>query len=198
MHFLVQTNTSIPIPKILDWSDDASNAIGSEYILMEHAAGIQLHQKWPSMAGDQQIRCIDAIYRKVKEMVDIKFPAYGSLYFVDIPLDSASRQPFNQKFCIGPHCGTRYWNYNVGESIYYHNIKPNRGPCRFFVTLVRFRSKQTTYGSLQGLILLHTVTVSLIPVFPKSHRSNLCFITDRAITDPLRHTFAFWKSVAPS
>lgn len=76
--------SSIPIPKILDWSNDASNAIGSEYIIMEHAVGIQLHQKWPTMAGDQQIRCIDAIYRKVKEMVDIKFPAYGSLYFDDI------------------------------------------------------------------------------------------------------------------
>ena len=108
MHVIVHANTSIPIPEILDWSDDASNAIGSEYIIMEHAPGIQLHQKWPTMAGDQQIRCIDAIYRKIKEMVDIKFPVYGSLYFVDTPLDLTSKRPFSQKFCIGPHCGTRY------------------------------------------------------------------------------------------
>ncbi|KAJ5826908.1 hypothetical protein N7447_003671 [Penicillium robsamsonii] len=35
-------NTSIPIPEILDWSDDAVNIVGSEYIIMEHAAGIPL------------------------------------------------------------------------------------------------------------------------------------------------------------
>ena len=27
---------------ILDWSDNSSNPIGSEYIIMEHAAGVQL------------------------------------------------------------------------------------------------------------------------------------------------------------
>lgn len=37
---------------------------------MEHAAGVQLHEKWPNMAGDQQVRCIDAIDQKVREMVD--------------------------------------------------------------------------------------------------------------------------------
>lgn len=98
---------------------------------MEHAAGVQLHQRWPTMAGDQQIRCIDAIYQKLKDMVDIKFPAYGSLYFVDAPLDSASKQPLNQRYCIGPHCGAMYWNCNIGESRYYYNIKPNQGPCKF-------------------------------------------------------------------
>ncbi|KAJ5709857.1 hypothetical protein N7493_009449, partial [Penicillium malachiteum] len=50
----LQRNTSIPIPKILDWSDDATNCIGSEYTVMEHVAGIQLHQKWPYMSGDQK------------------------------------------------------------------------------------------------------------------------------------------------
>ncbi|KFY77520.1 hypothetical protein V498_09310 [Pseudogymnoascus sp. VKM F-4517 (FW-2822)] len=124
----LQTNTSIPIPKILDWSDDPSNAIGSEYIIMEHAVGTQLHQKWPTMAMDQQISCIDAIYRKLKEVVDIKFPAYGSVYFADISLDSASKRPLNKNFSIGPHCSSRYWDCNVGESRYHHNTKPNRGP----------------------------------------------------------------------
>jgi hypothetical protein len=53
------------------------------------------------------------------------------LYFVDAPLDSASKQTLNQRFCIGPHCGAMYWNCNVGESRYYHNTKPNQGPCKF-------------------------------------------------------------------
>lgn len=42
------------------------------------------------MTGEQQIRCIEAIYQKVKEMVDIKFSVYGSFYFGDFSLGSAS------------------------------------------------------------------------------------------------------------
>jgi hypothetical protein len=126
---LVQAKTNIPIPKVLDWSDDRSNAIGSEYIIMEHASGIQLHEKWPDMAGDQQVRCIDAIYRKIKEMVDLEFPAYGSLYLVNGQLESSSRQSLDEGFCIGPHCGTRYWDCNAAEPRYYHNTDPNHGPC---------------------------------------------------------------------
>jgi hypothetical protein len=131
---LVQANTDIPIPKILDWSDDASNAIGSEYIIMEHATGVQLHQKWPVMAVDQQISCIDAIYRKAKEMVDMNFSAYGSLYLNGSPLNTASKLPLNLEFSIGPHCGARYWDCNVGEARYYQKTKPNQGPCKLFFT----------------------------------------------------------------
>ncbi|XMA20542.1 hypothetical protein WAI453_013333 [Rhynchosporium graminicola] len=130
----LQTNTSIPIPEIVGWSDDASNAIGSEYIIMEHAAGVQLHHKWPTVGGDQQVRCIDAIYQKVKEMVDIKFPAYGSLYFADAPLGADSKQTLDKRFCIGPHCGAIYWDCNACEPRYYHNTMPNQGPWRDLTT----------------------------------------------------------------
>ncbi|OJJ84410.1 uncharacterized protein ASPGLDRAFT_82375 [Aspergillus glaucus CBS 516.65] len=85
---LVQIKTTIPIPKIFDWNCDATsidNTIGSEYIIMEHAAGIQFHRKWQEMAGDQRVRCIDAIYQKAKEMADLQFPSFRSLYLADSP-----------------------------------------------------------------------------------------------------------------
>ncbi|KAB8235854.1 kinase-like domain-containing protein [Aspergillus alliaceus] len=126
----LQSRTSIPIPAILDWSNDATNAnntIGSEYIIMEHATGVQLHQKWPEMAGDQRVKCIDAIYRKMKELVDLRFPAFGSLYFAK-PHDFGGTYPLDKEFCIGPHCGTRYWDCSVGEQRYYHSVEPNQGP----------------------------------------------------------------------
>ncbi|KZF20888.1 hypothetical protein L228DRAFT_270155 [Xylona heveae TC161] len=124
----LQTRTSIPVPSILDWSNDARNRIGAEYIIMEHAVGVQLHKIWPAMADDQQVRCIDAIYRKLKEVVDMDFPAFGCLYFADTPLDPASKIFLDEDFCIGPHCGPRYWDCNVGEPRYYHRTRPNRGP----------------------------------------------------------------------
>ena len=131
MFVLVQSNTTVPIPAILDWNDDPSNAIGSEYIIMEHAVGVQLHHKWPAMSGEQKIACIQAISTKIQQIAAIKFPVYGSLYFADLPIHSASKVPLTQGFCIGPHCGTRYWDCNIGEARYYISIKPNRGPCEF-------------------------------------------------------------------
>jgi len=128
---LAQSNTTVPIPKILDWSDNSSNAIGSQYIIMEHAVGIQLHQKWPTMSREQKIICIRAIFTNIQQIAAIKFPAYGSLYFAEIPIDSASKVLIAQGFCIGPHCGTRYWDCSIGEARYYNSIKPNRGPCEF-------------------------------------------------------------------
>ncbi|KAL9099824.1 MAG: hypothetical protein Q9163_004727 [Psora crenata] len=124
----VQSNTTVPTPKILEWSDDPSNAIGSEYIIMEHAAGVQLHQKWPKMSGEQQIACIKAIFMSIQQLAAIDFPAYGSLYFADAPLHPTFMLPLTPGFCIGPHCGTRYWDCNVGEARYYNSTKPNRGP----------------------------------------------------------------------
>ncbi|MCJ1382441.1 hypothetical protein MMC17_005554 [Xylographa soralifera] len=124
----VQSSTTVPIPTILDWSDDSLNAIGSEYIIMEHAVGVQLHQKWPTMSGVQKIACIEAISRNIQQIAAIKFPVYGSLYFSDVPIDSASKVPLAQGFCIGAHCGTKYWACNIGEVRYYISIKPNRGP----------------------------------------------------------------------
>jgi hypothetical protein len=104
----VQANTGIPIPQILDWNDDASGAIGSEYIIMEHASGIPLHEKWPTMDVSKQIRCIEVICQKLKEIVDLTFPAYGSLYFAKTVNLPTSKLPLSQEFCIGPHCGAMY------------------------------------------------------------------------------------------
>ena len=55
---LVQSNTTMPIPAILNWNDNSSNAIGSEYIIMEHAVGVQLYYKWPAMSREQKVACI--------------------------------------------------------------------------------------------------------------------------------------------
>lgn len=126
----MQKETGIPIPKILDWSDDPSNAIGSEYIIMEHASGFSLQERWPHMEVMEQLQCIGAIWNKLKEMVDLKFTSYGSLYFAGTSYLPPSQPSSDPKFCIGPHCGTRYWNCNAGQLRFYHDVKSNQGPCK--------------------------------------------------------------------
>lgn len=131
---IVQKNTSIPIPKILDWNDDPANSVGSEYIIMESAVGISLQQTWPYMPGDQKVKCIDAIYSMLRELVDIKFPAYGSLYLSTTLPDSFPRVPLNNEFCVGPHCGTRYWESRNNRD-YQYKIH-NQGPCEYIVIII--------------------------------------------------------------
>ncbi|GLA13594.1 hypothetical protein AnigIFM62618_010848 [Aspergillus niger] len=122
----LQANTTVPIPRIHDWSDDATsinNTIGSEYIIMEHANGVQLHKKWHEMSDKKRVKCIDAIYRNLKEVVDLQFPCFGSLYSIHSPVCPDNRHPLDGDFCIGPHCETRYWNSTASQ-----DLNPNRGP----------------------------------------------------------------------
>ena len=79
--------------------------------------------KWPV------INVLDAIYQKAKEMVDLKFPSFGSLYLADSPVSPNNKQTLDEKFCVGPHCGTRYWDFGIGEDGCYLDANSNRGPC---------------------------------------------------------------------
>ncbi|KAH9208983.1 kinase-like domain-containing protein [Leptodontidium sp. 2 PMI_412] len=124
----VRSFTKIPVPKVLDWSDDDNNPIGTEYIIMEHVPGVQLHDKWPSMSPHQHMLCVKKVAFIVTEMAKLPFPAYGSLYFSDAPIDPKSKFEFAKGFCIGPHCGTQYWDCNAGEARSYDERPPNRGP----------------------------------------------------------------------
>lgn len=143
-----------------------------------------MHQKWPTMSGKQQITCIHAISLNIKQIAKIEFPAYGSLYFADILMDSACKQPWIHGFCIGPHCGTMYWDCNVGEGRYYDSTRPNRGPYKLPSPY------EAAHRSLQDLISPHIVTALLIPVFLEFHLSTLSLTKDRPIMDPLRRIFA--------
>ncbi|KAL8691556.1 MAG: hypothetical protein Q9218_003235 [Villophora microphyllina] len=95
---------------------------------MDHARGVQLHQRWSSMDGVQKIKCIKAIMTNVKHITNIVFPAYGSIYFAQGPVDSASKLPLHQGFALGPNCRTRYWDCEVGERRYFSSSEPNQGP----------------------------------------------------------------------
>lgn len=97
---------------------------------MEHAHGVQLHDRWPSMSPVQHMRCVKHVTKMMTEMARLPFPAYGSLYFADAPIDPKSKIEFAEGFCIGPHCGTQFWDCNAGEARFYQEKAPNRGPCK--------------------------------------------------------------------
>lgn len=91
------------------------------------------------MDVNEQIRCIDAVYQKLKELLDLQFPAYGSLYLADSSYIAATGLPLDHEFSIGPHCGAMYWDCNIGQPKFYHTVKPNHGPCRLRYTSLGWR-----------------------------------------------------------
>lgn len=137
----VQKKTSVPIPQILDWSDDSSNQLGSEYIIARLPAGASLQEKWPSMTDKQQAQCITAVFKTLKEVAELKFPAYGSIYFADTPMPPTSfPQVLNEEFCVGPHSAQMWWDCGAQQHFNHHG-QANHGPCMFsLVFLFSFSS----------------------------------------------------------
>lgn len=126
----VRQHTGVPVPKVFAWSDTSTNSVGSEYIIMEKAPGIQLFQKWNKMAELEQFELIQALARLEGELSRLSFPANGSLYLREsisngIPLNRESDP--SGDFCIGQSC-ERDWSgekdTTVAKSLF------NSGPCR--------------------------------------------------------------------
>lgn len=78
------------------------------------------------------MKCIKSILSNILKMSELEFPAYGSLYFSTATFLGASpvQRVNDPMYCIGPHCGHKYWDCNVGEPRYYAFGAPNRGPCK--------------------------------------------------------------------
>lgn len=98
---------------------------------MEHAPGRPLHEVWPSMDMTQKIACIQSISEQIKTMTNLDLPAYGSIYFAENNDrdDRASTLFLDEKFRLGPHCGSRYWDCTAGEQRWF-NGSTNAGPCK--------------------------------------------------------------------
>ncbi|PKX89346.1 uncharacterized protein P174DRAFT_464477 [Aspergillus novofumigatus IBT 16806] len=111
----------------MTYLDDPSKPIGTEYITQEHVAGVQLHQTWPKMNPQQHMLCTKMLSLAMRDMASLDFPAYGSLYFSDAPLESHMKIPFEEGFCIGPNCSPVFWNRNPGEHELYGGTSPNCG-----------------------------------------------------------------------
>jgi hypothetical protein len=99
----VGSRTSIPVPKVIAWSSDASNPVGSEYLLMEKARGIQLADVWGDMNQLNQFKLIQCLTQLDSQLALMKFPAYGNLYFRDAaPRCLSPVVRIDDEYCIGP------------------------------------------------------------------------------------------------
>ncbi|KAL8901341.1 MAG: hypothetical protein Q9207_005255 [Kuettlingeria erythrocarpa] len=107
----VREYTTVPVPKILAWNDDALNPVGAEYIIMEKAPGVQLYKVWDEIQDYHRLRLIESLTKMEHQLAAIQFPAYGGLYLRHsisnpsqyVPLDPSMDS--TRSYCIGPQCG---------------------------------------------------------------------------------------------
>ncbi|KAK2735061.1 hypothetical protein FQN57_001341 [Myotisia sp. PD_48] len=126
----VHHHTKIPVPKVLAWDSDPSNNVGSEYILMEKAPGIQGYKVWPDMKGADNIDLVQDLVNLEKQLASISFPMFGSLFLRKTIGDDYSRyQPLSQdidptqSYCIGPSVD-RFWDSPLRNQC----MQFNKGP----------------------------------------------------------------------
>ena len=92
--------------------------------------------------------CTRALSLTIKKMASLDFPSYGSLYFLDAPLESSQKIPLEDGFCIRPHCSPVFWNCNPGELELYGGPSPDCGPCKFHCSHPLRLSLQLTCSKL--------------------------------------------------
>ncbi|THV72328.1 hypothetical protein D6D27_09613 [Aureobasidium pullulans] len=136
----IKSKRSIPVREIVCWCDDSSNPIGTEYILMRPVPGVQLHGRWETMTSSEHLSCIESISKLMAQVAELEFLAYGN-----IPIPARMKRDFADGFCVGPHCGSTYWNCAPGEASIYRQMS-DKGPwpdlfsyCKSLVASARSR-----------------------------------------------------------
>ncbi|KAF2206478.1 hypothetical protein CERZMDRAFT_103380 [Cercospora zeae-maydis SCOH1-5] len=146
----VGRHTEMPVPKVLAWNSDSSNAVGSEYIIMEKAPGVQPNKVWSDMPHHDHFVFLRNLTALESQLTTIEFPAYGALYLRDslqssdesVPLDASIDH--ERRFCVGPSC-ERAWDQAKGCGV---NMGPWANLAAFGQALVnreiyRINSKPT-------------------------------------------------------
>lgn len=100
---------------------------------MDHVPGVQLSGYWNKMSSTEHLQIVKSISDMIGQMAALEFPALGSIYFQDAPIDPGQKIDLEDGFCIGPHCDPVRWNCSPGESKIYENSGQSHGPCKSII-----------------------------------------------------------------
>ncbi|KAL8760992.1 MAG: hypothetical protein Q9184_002844 [Pyrenodesmia sp. 2 TL-2023] len=122
----------LPVPRVHAWnSRSLTSPVGTEYIIMDKVAGLELSKCWPAMKSDQKLQLLESVIQVEKAFVSSPFPAIGSLYYKEdldglplrtLELDNARSELNERSFVIGPTTSRHFYDYDIGR------IEIDRGP----------------------------------------------------------------------
>ncbi|KAE8367498.1 kinase-like domain-containing protein [Aspergillus caelatus] len=118
----------LPGLRVLRWSSDSSNPVGSEYIIMEKAKGIPLGDTWYQLSTLSKHKFMKQVVELETKLAAVPFTEHGCIYYAQ---NAPRERPKNEyplygddlkKFCIGPVVDPILWYDERTE------IELNRGP----------------------------------------------------------------------
>ncbi|PYH82672.1 kinase-like protein [Aspergillus uvarum CBS 121591] len=99
----------VPVPKVLAYSPDQTNAVGAEYILLERLEGTPLSNQWFSMDTKTRVKTMRQIVDVERRFMSIRFPASGSLYHRHDLAGSQCVIPVSDDIVVGPTAQHEWW-----------------------------------------------------------------------------------------
>ncbi|KAF2498771.1 kinase subdomain-containing protein [Lophium mytilinum] len=104
----------LPVPRVLGYSTDSSNPVGSEYILMEKVPGRSLGDRWFDLTEKERLKVTMGVVEMEAKLFSIDIPAYGSIYHgYDLPPETARVSIPSLRdcdVCVGPNVEQRWWH----------------------------------------------------------------------------------------
>ncbi|OQE73376.1 hypothetical protein PENNAL_c0088G08743 [Penicillium nalgiovense] len=107
----------VPVPNVLGYSPDHMNDVGTGYILLEKIDGTPLSDQWFYMDTKTRVKMMKQIVEIEKQVMSIRFPANGSLYYwrglnsseraISTSQDSDLSSP--DQIVVGPTAQHEWW-----------------------------------------------------------------------------------------
>ncbi|QQK44025.1 Protein kinase-like domain [Penicillium digitatum] len=116
----------VPVPKVLAYSPDQTNAVGTEYLILEKLEGAPLSEQWLSLDTKTRVRILRQVVDLERRFMSIHFPASGSLYHRQDLDDSQLFASVSDDIVVGPTAQHEWW-YRERAS-----LAVDRGPWNTF------------------------------------------------------------------
>ncbi|CAG7917602.1 unnamed protein product [Penicillium olsonii] len=116
----------VPVPKVLAYSPNNMNAVGTEYMILEKLEGTPLSEQWFSMDTKTRVKVMRQIVDLERQFMSIEFPASGSLYHRRDLDGSQHLVPVSGDIVVGPTAQHEWWYRERGS------LKVDRGPWNTF------------------------------------------------------------------
>ncbi|KAJ5594732.1 kinase-like protein [Penicillium hispanicum] len=131
----------IPVPRLYGYSPSNENPAGTEYIIMEKAAGVGLETIWLEMSKRERHKLASGFVEIEKKFFSLPFGSTGSIYFKDdippklqAPLYHEASTD-SKMFCIGPTADYMFWRGKRASLDIFRG--PWADPCGYLMSIAQ-------------------------------------------------------------
>ncbi|PTU23284.1 hypothetical protein P175DRAFT_0515195 [Aspergillus ochraceoroseus IBT 24754] len=159
-HFVTATKVFPFLGYTYGYSSSNDNSAGTEYIIMEKAAGVGLKTTWLEMSKHKTHKLASSLVEIEKKFFNLPFRSTGSIYFKDdIPSDLQAplydeAGTDSNTFCIGPTADYMFWRGRRASLDIFRG--PWVDPCDYLTSIAQKEIEWLRhYGKLSKLDFPH-------------------------------------------